>query len=549
MLSRIFATLLFFVVSVSAIFGQANKTGAGADDPVLQAMRAEMERSKSNLKLQGAPQPFYIEYRVDDLDALSGEASFGALRGNVRARYRFLHATVLVGDYKQDSFYREGQGSGEFVPLDDDFVTMRHQIWLATDKAYKGAIKALTAKQAALKQFNLEQPVDDFSPADPVQSIGPAAKLDLDPQPWLQMLEKASGVYKGNPQIEGSEAQLQFQAVTHYFMNSEGTVVRKGENAYQISIALTTQAADGMRLDRSHSDVVGSINELPSAEKFVSGATELATTLKQLRKAPVADEEYRGPVMFSADAASQLFADFVGQNVLGVKPELGQPARTRGQWATSYKSRVLPDFISVEDDPTVRSVKGESLLGHYEIDDEGVRAQKVQLIENGKLVNYVIGREPIRDFPQSNGHGRTRLMGAGQGPGLGNLIVRAAEPLPREKLKAKLMELCRQRELPYGYYVETLGPGRSPRLLFKVDAKDGHEELVRGASFGDLDARALRNDLIAAGDDVNVENRVLNIPHSIVNSSVLFDELEVKRANASKDKLPEYPAPGVSAGQ
>jgi hypothetical protein len=549
MISRILATVLLFVLSVSTIFGQANKAGAGGDDPVLRAMRAEMERSKSNLKLQGAPQPFYIEYRVDDLDALSGEASFGALRGNVRARYRFLHATVLVGDYKQDSFYREGQGSAEFVPLDDDFVTMRHQIWLATDKAYKGAIKALTAKQAALKQFNVEQPVDDFSPADPVQSIGPAAKLDVNPQPWLQMLEKASGVYKGDPQIEGSEAQLQFQAVTHYFMNSEGTVVRKGENAYQISIALTTQAADGMRLDRSHSDVVGSINELPSAEEFVRAADELANTLKELRKAPVADEEYRGPVMFSADAASQLFADFVGQNVLGVKPELGQPARTRGQWATSYKSRVLPDFISVEDDPTVASVKGESLLGHYEIDDEGVRAQKVQLIENGKLMNYVIGREPIRDFPKSNGHGRTRLMGAGQGPGLGNLIVHSAEPLPHEKLKAKLMELCRQRELPYGYYVETLGPGRSPRLLFKIDAKDGHEQLVRGASFGDLDTRALRNDLIAAGDDVNVENRVLNIPHSIVNPSVLFDELEVKRANASKDKLPEYPAPGVSAGQ
>jgi hypothetical protein len=197
----------------------------------------------------------------------------------------------------------------------------------------------------------------------------------------------------------------------------------------------------------------------------------------------------------------------------------------------------------------VASVKGESLLGHYEIDDEGVRAQKVQLIENGKLMNYVIGREPIRDFPKSNGHGRTRLMGAGQGPGLGNLIVRTGEPLSHETLKAKLMELCRQRELPYGYYVETLGPGRSPRLLFKIDAKDGHEELVRGASFGDLDARALRNDLIAAGDDVNVENRVLNIPHSIVNPSLLFDELEVKRANASKDKLPEYPAPGVSAGQ
>jgi hypothetical protein len=121
--------------------------------------------------------------------------------------------------------------------------------------------------------------------------------------------------------------------------------------------------------------------------------------------------------------------------------------------------------------------------------------------------------------------------------------------MSRERLKQKLMELCRQRDLPYGYYVETMGPERSPRLLFKVNAKDGHEELVRGATFGDLDTRALRNDLIAAGDDVNVENRLLNIPHSIVNPSVLFDELEVKRANANKGNLPEYPAPVVAAGK
>jgi len=548
MISKTSAVFLLVVLSVGAISAQKHEVSAGADDPVLQAMRAEMDRSKSNLKFQGAPAPFYIEYRVVDLDSFTSEAAFGALRSNVRTRYRFLHANVRVGDYKQDSFYREGEGTLEFVPLDNDLLTMRHQIWLATDKAYKAAIKALTAKQAALKQFNVEQPIDDFGRAEPLQAIEDSAKLDVNPQPWLQMLEKASGVYKNDPQIEGSDARLHFQAVTHYFMNSEGTVVRNGESSYEVAVALTTQSADGMRLDRSYGDVVGSLKELPSEQKFLGYASELAGTLKQLRNAPVADEEYRGPVMFSADAASQLFADFVGENVLGVKPDLGQPARTRGEWATSYKSRVLPDFISVDDDPTVAAVKGQSLLGHYDIDDEGVRAQKVPLVEHGKLMNYVIGREPIRDFPHSNGHGRARLMGVGQGAGLGNLIVHTAEPLSREKLKEKLIELCRQRELPYGYYVETMGPQRSPRLLFKVDAKDGHEELVRGAAFGDLDTRSLRNDLIAAGDDVNVENRVLNVPHSIVNPSVLFDELEVKRANASKDKLPEYPAPGVSGG-
>jgi hypothetical protein len=210
---------------------------------------------------------------------------------------------------------------------------------------------------------------------------------------------------------------------------------------------------------------------------------------------------------------------------------------------------VLPDFISVVDDPTESSIAGRLLLGHYDVDDEGVKASKVDLVENGKLVNYVIARAPIRDFAVSNGHGRARIPANSPGPSLGNLIVRSSEPLSAADLKNKLMEICRQRELPYGYYVETLGPRLVPRLIYKVYTSDGHQELVRGAVFGDLDQRALRNDLIAAGDDVNIDNRVLNIPHSIVNPSVLFDELEVKRANANKDKLPEYPPPPITAGK
>jgi predicted Zn-dependent protease len=267
-----------------------------------------------------------------------------------------------------------------------------------------------------------------------------------------------------------------------------------------------------------------------------------------MRDAPVADEEYRGPVLFSAAAASTVFADFVGENILGRKPGLGQPARTRGAFASSYKSRVLPEFLSVVDDPTLAALQGHALLGYYEVDDEGVRALRVPVIENGKLLNYLLGREPILDFPNSNGHGRARLPANSPGPSLGNLLVSSSEAVPEEGLKKKLLELCRQRDLPYGYYVEHMGGQHVPRVVYKVWVNDGHEELVRGAVFGDLDARALRNDLVAAGDDAKVESRLLNIPHSIVTPSILFDELEVKRQDIQKSKLPEYPAPAVGTG-
>ncbi|HXX23053.1 MAG TPA: metallopeptidase TldD-related protein [Terriglobia bacterium] len=528
--------------------GRGRLPAPQADDPVLRAMQKELERSKSQLKLEQMATPYYIEYRVVDVDGYIAEAAFGALRTNLRAHLRFVRVVVSVGDYKQDSYFGQGEGVTDFMPLDDDEFALRHHLWLATDKAYKAATEALTAKQAQLKQLNVEHPVDDFARAAPVQFMGPVFKLQLDPAPWLKTLQDATALYKTDPQLESIDSSLQFQTANRFFVNSEGTVIRSGQASYQVSFNASTQAADGMQLQRSAAYVVPNLNELPSSGEFLVRAKKLVGTLRELRAAPVADEEYRGPVLFSADAASTVFADLVGENILGLKPGLGQPARTRGAFASSYKSRVLPEFLSVVDDPTLTSLSGKPLLGSYEVDDEGVQAMRVSVIEKGKLVNYLLGREPILDFPASNGHGRARAATNPPGPSLGNMVVSSSEAVTQEELKKKLLELCQQRDLPYGYYVETMGGVRTPPLLYKVWVKDGHEELVRGAVFGDLDARALRNDLVAAGSDMNIENRVLNVPHSIVTPSVLFDELEVKRQDIQKSKLPEYPAPAVETG-
>jgi hypothetical protein len=181
-------------------------------------------------------------------------------------------------------------------------------------------------------------------------------------------------------------------------------------------------------------------------------------------------------------------------------------------------------------------------MGNYEVDDEGIKASRVSLIEKGQLVNYLLSREPIRDFPQSNGHGRAAMTGPPTS-NVGNLIVQSAEPLSSDELKKKLIEACKQRNLPYGYFVQTLGPRLTPRLLYRISTNDGHEELVRGGVFGELDARALRNDIVAASKEVDVEDRLDPIPQSIVSPALLFDELEVKRGDTAKQKLPDYPPP------
>ncbi len=541
---KMIALPLLALSLISAAFAQQTFTRP-IDDVVLSALRAELDRSKSQLKMDQVAAPYYIEYRVSDVDQYAAEASFGALRTDLRFRYRVVRVVVRVGDYKQDSYFGQGQGTVDYMPLDDDMLTLRHQLWLATDRAYKSAAESLTAKLSQLKQLTVDQPVDDFARVDPMQSIGNTGSLAFDPEPWKRMLQDASVLYKGDPAIESFDASLSFSTVNFYFVNTEGAAIRSNNSTYEMNMAMSTQATDGMSLERSAAFNGISLKELPSAADFIARATKLANSLKELRDAPVAEEEYRGPVLFSADASTSIFADLVGENLLGRKPELGKNSRTTGAFAASYKTRVLPDFLSVVDDPTLSSYAGQTLLGHYAIDDEGVPGQKVSLIEKGMLVNYDLGREPIRDFPASNGHGRARIPANPPGPSLGNLIVTTAQPVAKDDLKKKLIEMCQQRDLPYCYYAVTLGPRLTPRLLYRIWSKDGHEELVRGAAFGELDIRALRNDLIAAGDDAYVENIPLNIPHSIVAPSVLFDELEVKRANQNKEKLPEYPAPTV----
>jgi TldD protein len=548
--SGLVLSLLFALIScLFALSAPALAADTSSSDLVLRALREEMDRSKDHLKLENVGAPYYIEYRVTELDQFDASAVFGALRNQQHVHGRLLRVVVRVGDYKQDSFFGAGEGTIDLIPSDDDLYAIRHRIWLATDRAYKAATEALSAKQAALKQLKVDEPVDDFAKAPPVNFIEPLAHFSaIDFTSWVHFLEEASARYRTDKDLENFESSLRFTVENRYFLNSEGTTARSGRAHYVVSIMGSTQASDGMLLRRSHADQGNDLKELPTREEFLKRTTQMLETLKLLRDAAVVDEEYRGPVLFSNDAAASIVTDLIEPNLLGKKPQLGENARTTGKWSSSYKSRVLPDFINVFDDPTISMISGQPLFGKYSLDDEGVKAQRVSLIQKGQLVSYLVGRQPIRDFTTSNGHGRAAAA-APPSPHPGNLILQSTDPQPDAELKKKLIELCRNRELPYGLYVETMGPRLEPRLLYRVWTKDGHEELVRGGVFGDLDIRSFRSDLLAAGTTPAIDDRSEPVWFSVVSPALLFDELQVKRTQSTKQKLPEYPAPALSAGR
>ena len=542
--------LLLLVISVAALAADDAPPTASAvstndhGDPVLKAMLAELKRSQEKLQLGQLQRPYYIDYQVTEIQDNIADATLGALRTDQINSGRLVRVVVRIGDYKQDSYFGEGMGAVDVMPTDNDEMALRRQLWLATDKAYKSALSGFTEKQAALKNVETENDLADFSQEKPAQSVRELSRQEVDMEKWKQTLRITSDLFRTDPSLEMSNALLNFRVLNRYFVNTEGTVARNGKTIYTLVFSGSDQADDGMHLERSHGWVVTKADELPKHDEIEKEAKQLIGTFNALKKAPLVEDDYRGPVLFSADAATSLFERLIVPNILGIRPDLGNPARTNGEFASYFKGRVLPETFTVVDDPKAKEIDHQTLAGSYDVDDEGVEAQKVTVVEKGVLKNYLLGREPIRDFPHSNGHGRTALAGAPR-PQISNLIFKTEGGIPVDELKKKLIQMCKDQGRPYGYYVETTGPQLSPRLLWRVYVSDGHMELVRGAVFKQLDTRALRSDIIATGNDVYIYNRAEPLPSTIVAPSLLFGELEIQRANRTREKLPQYPAPAL----
>jgi predicted Zn-dependent protease len=542
--------LLFFaVLFLSPGIASAQPTRADAEkDPVLKAMLTELDRSMSQLQLPGFAKPFFIQYRIEQVDDFQAKAEFGASEGAGRMRQRVARVTVRVGDYKTDSSGGRGDGSVELAALDDDPVALRSALWQATDQAYKNALSAYAQKQAELKQVQTPPQADDFSQEKPIISLADPVSLQLDESAWTTRVSKLSGLYRTDSavsatqrDVEYAEASFRARATTTWIATSEGAIVRKSQAQYDESFAAGTQAADGMNIDRSYSSTGTSPAELDTEAVFNKHAVEEIQSLAELRKAPLVEEEYHGPLLMSADAATDTLRSLLGAAVTATRPALGTEARTNGSFASSYHARVLPDFMNVIDDPGLRTFDGKSLIGAYEVDDEGVPAQAVKLVDAGRLDNYLIGRQPVRDFPQSNGHGRAGIAGPAH-PAIGVLKISANNGLADGDLNQKLLAMAKDRGLANVYFIETMGGPRTPRLLYRISL-DGKRELVRGAVLDDVDERALRSSIDVAGKDLFVGNFYGDVPTTVIAPALLFDEATIRRANAKNEKLPFYPPP------
>ena len=523
---------------------------AQVNDPLLRAMQQELDREKG-LLLPGMQKPYFVEYRLDDITTYEAVANYGALTQEVSNHQRVVRVTVRIGDYTTDSSSSRGDGTIELAPTDDNPLALQYVLWTATDTAYKNALRAYSAKQAALKQFQSAQNQPDFAQAKPVVQVSPLVALDLDRNEWKRRIVEASGLYATDPSVRSFADQVQYSianvrgiAMNRYLVNTEGTMVRQGFAGYTGSISVGGQAADGMRLGRDNGTVATTAKEMESAAAFRKRALDDLKSFDELRNAPVVSaEDYHGPVLFSGDAAADVFTRLFVPNVEADRPDMGTTARTTGAYSSSYKSRVLPEMLSVVDNPLEAKFNGKGLLGAYTVDDEGVPAQSVDVVVRGKLENFLIGREPVKDFDTSNGHGRAAPAQAAHSRA-GVVLVKADQPVSKEELNKRLLGMAKEQGKDV-YAVETLGGELLPRLLYRVKA-DGSRQLVRGAVFDELDNRSLRSGIVAVGDDPYVSNSLGAIPQTIIVPSMLFDDIGVKRATVEQQKLPYYAPPALS---
>jgi hypothetical protein len=599
-------SLFFAVLSC----GAASVAQAQQDnDHTLQAMRDEMARAKTRLELKipGTDQPvrpYYLEYRLLDLDVRQVVAQFGAILSSTRTRNRFMDVEARVGSYKLDSSnfvsddgFRGFIGPTGSVGIDRDYDSLRQDLWIATDQAFKEAVETYSRKQAYLSSLARQSDINDFSKAEPVQLIEPLVALDWSSRNWDQEARDTSAVLRAFPQIYESRVTYHLVYATEYLMTSEGTEIRQNRSYAAVEAGLNALADDGVPLNHFYATYARTPAELPNVDAVRKALNVTGSELMALRVAPTA-QDYTGPVLFEARAAAPLLAQILGPAVNGSRPPVSfTPVMEqmlsglggKSDWVGRLGSRVLPASVSLVDDPGAEDFKGVALLGKYAVDEEGVRAQKVTLVENGNVKNELMSRRPGPDSEQSNGHGRAAFLNDAK-PTMSNMLFLSTETLAPADMKKKFLDACRAEKLNYCIIVREMdnptlsllhqedfsellasfgggaGTGdRLPLVVFRVYPDTGREEMIRGSRIIGLNTRALRN-LAGIGNDNFVYNYMQSqitgfagtalgafgsaqggIPASMVAPSLFFDDLEVRGARGEAKRLPLMPPPPMVA--
>ncbi|MGA3334521.1 MAG: metallopeptidase TldD-related protein [Terracidiphilus sp.] len=544
---------------------------------VLDAMTAELHRAFTLLGRSASPQPadtassgsqqlppYFLSYSVSDASFVSIRAQYGALADSSQGRARVADVQVRVGDSKLDNTHGTHRGSAVKsmqLPLGDDREALERTLWLATNNGYGNALESyLRVKTEAQVRAKEEDTSPDFSQQAPQTHIGAMAPpVAIDRAAWERRVRELSRIFRDYPDVYQNMVMLTVQNETDYFASSEGSqIVTPHLQARLVAIAVT-RADDGMDLFREQTFEAETVDGLPAQSDLEAAVRDLGKSLEALRKAPVT-EPFDGPAILSGRAAAVFFHEVLGHRLEGQR----QRGDEEGQTFTKDVGKpILPEFLSVVDDPTLTTFGNTWLSGNYEYDDEGQKAERVDLIRDGVLKNFLMSRLPIASFSSSNGHGRAETGHVPTGR-QGNLIVTSAKSVSESELRKELIEEAKKQGKPYGLYFEDISSGFAvteraspqafqviPLVVWRVYVDGRSDELVRGVSIVGTPLAAMKS-IIATGDKSEVFNGECGaesgtIPVSAVAPAMLLSAIETQRQPQGTARPPILPIPSADA--
>ena len=609
MLTKIFSSLripafLLCAAFLSAALIQpvrAQQWPTADADQTLRAMHDELERSR-NMQMPNLPKPYFIQYRLLDLDVHTITASFGALVSSTSTHNRFMDVNIHVGDYKLDSSefisgdgFQGFLGSAGQVGVDGDYNSLRQDLWLATDQAYKSALDNMAHKQGFLRSLSKPPEIADFSQEKPFVKVDARVLPDWSNRNWEQEAKQVSAVLRAYPELYSNRVTYTLIYETYYVMNTEGTQVRTSRSLAAIEASIETQAPDGVPMHHFYATYASRPADLPAATEVSQQLDARGKELIAMRTAnPM--PEYSGPVLVESRAAASLLAQMLTPSITGSRAALSMLPMVdqlmerlggRSEWSGRINSRVLPTDASLADDPMATDAKGHPLAGSYVVDEEGVPAQRVSIVDNGILKDFLMSRRPGPDFDQSNGHARALFLSDPRAAS-SNLIFRSSKGVTPDELKKKFLAACKdaarqwclmiremdnpsigissQEEL--SGEIQELAAGASsgervPLVLYRVNVSDGSEELLRPGHLLGMNLRVLR-DASGFGNDATLFSYTQSqaqtiagtalgtfgsatdgVASTITAPSILFNDVEGREARGEMRRLPLVPPPPI----
>jgi TldD protein len=542
---------------------QAAAASQAAPSPAMAAMSQELDREMPILS-KADPAAYFIRYTLTSSDRMDVSGSNGALLSSEHNYSRWLEAQVRVGSYALDNTHQVGNAQpaepasfGRSAPVDDDPGVLKRAVWAETQKQYRSAaeafIKIETSKEVQAQAAEGLAP--DFSQEQPHVSYGPEVALHFDRTPWEAKVRLYTKTFRESPQILNSIATFTADAENEYQVSSEGSRLQFGQIRYRLELFIQGKAPDGMDIDRYYNFDWNDPAQAPSDATVLAECAALRKELEALVAAPLV-EPIVGPTLLTGRAAAVFFHEVFGHPDEGFRQKDVNEGQT---FAKKIGQPLLPDFISIYDDPTMHRVGSTVLLGDYPFDDEGVPSQRVTLVDHGILKDFEMSRQPIIGFLQSNGHGR-RQIGYQPVSRQGNLIVESSHAVSNAELRRMFIEEIRKQGKQFGLFIDDIeggftmtGRGQpqafqvTPLVVYKVYADGRPDEMVRGVDIVGTRLTALGK-IIATGDTPEVFNGYCgaesgSIPVAAVSPAILISEMEVQKKETSTDRPPILPPP------